>query len=69
VIVRVIAPKASRYYDPPQRQTGPAGLLKLQQNSHFQRDSSSFSRVGDLHHRSRARRPGQTHSKIRLAAS
>ena len=66
---RVIARTASRYYDPPQRQTGPAGPLKLQQNSHFQRDSSSFSRVGDPHHRSRARRPGQTHNADHLAAS
>jgi hypothetical protein len=66
--MRVVAPEASRYYDPAQRQTGPAGPLKLQQNSHFQRDSSSFSRVGDIHHRPRAIRPGQTHRKNSIAA-
>jgi hypothetical protein len=69
VIVRIIARSASRYYDQAQRQTGPAGPLKLQQNSHFQRDSSSFSRVGGSHHRPRAIRPGLTNSKTFVAAS
>jgi hypothetical protein len=64
----VIAPDRSWYYDPGQRQTGPNRPLKLQQNSHFQRNPASISRVGEPPIDPRAGRPGKTLPTHHLAA-
>jgi hypothetical protein len=63
----IIAKQRSRYYDPGSDRPG-RGPLKLQQNSHFQRLSSSFSRDGHPIDRSRANTPGQTLRTHHLAA-
>jgi hypothetical protein len=65
---RVIASGGRWYYDPGQRQTGPKRPLKLQQNSHFQRNQQSISRVGDQTIEPRALRPGKTLRTHHLAA-
>jgi hypothetical protein len=65
---RVIAPGASWYYDPRQRQTGLNRPLKLQQNSHFQREPASISRDGDPPIEPRASESGQTLRTHQLAA-
>ena len=58
---RVIAYDGSWYYDPRSDRPGRLAHLKLQQNSHFQAQSSSISRDGDPYKRTRAEGSGQTH--------